>query len=57
MVALEVHVQKLLLTERFVTLGAGKWLLASVCSSVHYHVAFLWVETKKRSRYSTVENK
>ena len=40
-VALEVHVQKLLLPKCFVTLAAGKWLLPCVCTFVHYHVAFL----------------
>lgn len=41
MVALEVHVQKLLLPESFVTLAAGKWLLSCVCTLVHDHVALL----------------
>lgn len=41
MVALEVHIQKLLLPECFLTLAAGEWLLSSVCTLVHYHVAFL----------------
>lgn len=41
MVALEVHVQKLLLPKCFLTLAAGKWLLPRVCTLVHYHVAFL----------------
>lgn len=41
MVALEVHIQKLLLPECFITLAAGKRLLPSVCALVHYHMAFL----------------
>lgn len=41
MVPLEVHVQKLLLSERFLTLAAGKRLLPRVCALVHYHVALL----------------
>lgn len=40
-VALEVHIQKLFLPERFLTLAAGKWLLPGVCTLVHDHVAFL----------------
>lgn len=40
-VALEVHVQKLLLPESLLTLAAGKGLLPCVCALVHYHVAFL----------------
>lgn len=40
-VALEVHIQKLLLPECFLTLAAGKWLLPGVCALVHYHVALL----------------
>lgn len=40
-VALEVHVQKLLLSEGFLTLAAGKWLLPGVCALVHDHVALL----------------
>lgn len=40
-VALEVHVQKLLLSEGFLTLAAGKWLLPRVRALVHYHVALL----------------
>lgn len=40
-VTLEVHVQELLLTESFVTLAAGEWLLPCVRALVHYHVAFL----------------
>lgn len=40
-VALEVHVQKLLLPECFLTLAAGKRLLPCVRTLVHYHVAFL----------------
>lgn len=42
MVALEVHIQKLFLPKCFVTLAAGEWLLTSVCTLVHDHVAFLW---------------
>lgn len=41
MVALEVHIQKLLLPECFITLATGKRLLPSVCALVHYHMAFL----------------
>lgn len=41
MIALEVHVQKLLLPERLLTLAASKRLLTSVCALVHYHVALL----------------
>lgn len=40
-VPLEVHIQKLLLSERFLTLAAGKWFLPRVCALVHYHVALL----------------
>lgn len=42
MVALVVHVQKLLLPKCFLTLAAGKRLLPRMCTFVHYHVAFLW---------------
>lgn len=41
MVALEVHVQKLLLPECFLTLAAGKRLFPGVCALMHDHVAFL----------------
>lgn len=41
MVPLEVHIQKLLLSERFLTLAAGKWFLPCVRALVHYHVALL----------------
>lgn len=40
-VPLEVHVQKLLLSECFLTLAAGKWFFSRVCALVHYHVALL----------------
>lgn len=41
MVTLEVHIQKLLLSECFLTLAAGKWFFSRVCALVHYHVALL----------------
>lgn len=41
MVPLEVHIQKLLLPECFLTLAAGKWFLPCVCALVHDHVALL----------------
>lgn len=41
MVALEVHVQELLLSEGFVTLAAGKRLFPRVRTLVHDHVTFL----------------
>lgn len=50
MVALEVHVQKLLLPEGFLTLAAGKRLLPCVCALVHYHVPFLICQKNKRSK-------
>lgn len=40
-VAFEVHVQQLLLSERLLTLAAGERLLAGVGAAVHHHVAFL----------------
>jgi len=40
-VALEVHVQQLLLPEGLLTLAAGVWLLARVGAAVHHHVALL----------------
>lgn len=46
-VALEVHIQKLLLSECFLTLAAGKWLLPGVCALVHYHVALLDASKKR----------
>ncbi len=49
MVALEVHVQKLLLPEGFLTLAAGKRLLPCVCALVHDHVALLIGQRKNRN--------
>ena len=40
-VALEVHVQQLLLPEGLLTLAAGVGLLSRVRAAVHHHVAFL----------------
>ena len=48
MVAFEVHIQKLFLSERLLTLAAGKRFLSCVCSLVHHHVALL--EAKYNSR-------
>lgn len=41
MVALEVHIQKLLLTESLLALATSEWLLPRVCTLVHNHVALL----------------
>lgn len=41
MVALEVHVQQLLLPEGLLTLATGIWLLARVGAAMHHHVALL----------------
>lgn len=49
MVTLEMHIQKLLLPESFVTLAAGEWLLPCVCTLVHDHVAFLVDNRSKES--------
>ena len=40
-VALEVHVQQLLLPESLLTLAAGVGLLSCVCAAVHHHVPLL----------------
>lgn len=40
-VAFEVHVQQLLLSERLLTLTAGVRLLSSVGSTMHHHVTLL----------------
>lgn len=40
-VAFEVHVQQLLLSESLLTLAAGVWFLSSVGSTMHDHVALL----------------
>lgn len=40
-VAFEVHVQQLLLSEGLFTLAAGVWFLSGVGSTMHHHVAFL----------------
>lgn len=41
MVAFEVHVQQLLLSEGLFTLAAGIWFLSCVGSTMHHHVALL----------------
>lgn len=41
MVALEVHIKKLLLSEGLLTLAAGVWFLPCVSATVHHHVTFL----------------
>lgn len=41
MVAFEMHVQQLLLSEGLLTLAAGIWFLSSVGSTMHHHVALL----------------
>lgn len=41
MVAFEVHVQELLLSEGLFTLAAGIWFLSGVGSAMHDHVALL----------------
>lgn len=41
MVAFEVHVQQLLLSEGLLTLAAGVWFLSSMGSTMHYHVTLL----------------
>lgn len=47
MVALEMHVKQLLLTEGFIAMATGVRLFSSVGSLMHDHVPFL-EETKKR---------
>lgn len=49
MVAFEVHVQQLLLSEGLVTLAAGERFLSSVSSAMHHHVALL-LPTQKHNR-------
>lgn len=41
MVATKMHVQKLFLSEGFLTVAAGIWLFPSVCAPMHHHVALL----------------
>lgn len=41
MVAFEVHVQQLLLSEGLLTLAAGIWFLSGMGSTMHHHVALL----------------
>lgn len=41
MVATKMHVQKLFLSESFLTVAAGIWLFPSVGAFVHHHVTLL----------------
>lgn len=53
MVALEVHVQQLFLSERLLTLAAGKWLFPGVRALVHDHMALLQPQEKRAIDFIT----